>query len=141
MIAGKVLRKCLYFGQKLPDFGLLKTHMARMWPILTFLGFSGPKKTSTADVLAPFSHLLPKQGRNLKNAISRSKSISTPQILDMLSNEVISTWKHIQKPSTGGSTSLFGHERENPILAIFAHMAQIRGQCQKNFGLKIDFYQ
>ena len=96
---------------------------------------------STGDGLAPFSHLLPKRGQNRKNAIYRFKSILTPQILDMLSNEVISTWKHIQKSSTDTSTSIFDPECENPILAVLAYMAHIRVQCQKNFGLKINFYQ
>ena len=38
-------------------------------------------------------------------------------------------------------TWIFDPECENPILAILAHMAHIRVQCQKNFGLKINFYQ
>ena len=100
-----------------------------------------PQRLSTGDVLAHFSYLLLKRGQNRKNAIYRFKSISTPQILDMLSNEVISTWKHIQKSSTDTSTSIFDPERENPILAVLAYMAHMRVQCQKNFGLKINFFQ
>ena len=61
-------------------------------------------------------------------------------ILDMWSIEVISTWKHIQNPSTAGGTLIFGLERETHFLAIFGHIAPKMGQSQKNFGLRIKFW-
>ena len=106
----------------------------------TILEFFGPKWWVEWALVGRFRQPLPKRGQNTQIAISRLYSILALQILDMLSIEVISTWKHIQNPSTAGSTSIFGLERETHFLVIFGHMAPKMGQSQKNFGLRIKFY-
>ena len=86
-----------------------------------------------------YGNLLPKCGWNTKIEIYQKGPKMAGWILDMWSIEVISTWKHIQKPCTSGSTSIFGLRRVNPILAIFGHTGPKMGQSQKNFGIRIKF--